>query len=223
MADMPPRGDAFYRQVFRKTVAGSQEVIQRNTPDLPPRVRTLLVMVDGRTPADALLTRLSALQVNEAAFQMLVDRGLVEPASQPAPTPGAPDAGGPPSIMTGPVTMTPLPASHRGVVTQARGVPSAPRGPATVSMPPVNGAPGAAGSQGAVDLASRKKELYEFFTHTIRELLGLRGYLMQLSVERADSLEDYREIGQKFLAALERSKGPEIARAMRERVERLLR
>jgi hypothetical protein len=90
-------------------------------------------------------------------------------------------------------------------------------------MPPVNGAPGAAGSQGAVDLASRKKELYEFFTHTIRELLGLRGYLMQLSVERADSLEDYREIGQKFLAALERSKGPEIARAMRERVERLLR
>jgi hypothetical protein len=95
-----------------------------------------------------------------------------------------------------------------------------------VSRPP-EGAPPAhvaasTQSQAQAQLATRKKELYEFFTHTIRELLGLRGYLLQLSVERADSLDDYRVIGQKFLAALERSKGAEISRAMREHVDRLL-
>ena len=79
-----------------------------------------------------------------------------------------------------------------------------------------------AASSAEVPLATRKQELYDFFTQTIRELLGLRGYLLQLTVERADTLDDYRDIRDRFLVALEKAKGPEIARALRERIDRML-
>ncbi len=243
MADMRARDDAFFKQVFRKTPAGQSEVIHRSSTDLPQRVRTLLVMVDGRTTAEALLARLAALQITDAAFQLLVDRGLVEPASAPAgvfnavPSTGMPgDLRGPASAFLGPSTVMPgqfrrpLPASPAPM--EASPAPSS-QGPAAVGR--ASGAPDTesrpAGTTAPRERAPitqvppeiRKQELYEFFTQTIRELLGLRGYLLQLTVERADSIEDFREIRDRFLIALEKSKGPEIARALRERIDRMLR
>ena len=46
--------------------------------------------------------------------------------------------------------------------------------------------------------------------------------MLTLAVEKADSLDDYRAIRDRFIAALEKSKGPEIARAMSERIGTLL-
>lgn len=73
--------------VFTKTVFGIDELQQRQMR-LHPRLRTLLVMVDGKQPAHHLVKTLSAAGVTEAHLQELQDAGLIQPLQvQAAPEP----------------------------------------------------------------------------------------------------------------------------------------
>ncbi|AMP00909.1 hypothetical protein CAter10_3394 [Collimonas arenae] len=53
-------------------------------------------------------------------------------------------------------------------------------------------------------------------------MIGLRGYGLQLKVERASSVQDFRELRQAYLEAVLKSKGEEIARSLRGRLDQLL-
>lgn len=68
--------------VFTKTVFGIDELQQRQMR-LHPRLRTLLVMVDGKQPAHHLVKTLSAAGVTEAHLQELQDAGLIQPVHVP--------------------------------------------------------------------------------------------------------------------------------------------
>jgi len=80
--------------VFAKTVFGVDELQQRQMR-LHPRLRTLLVMVDGKQPASQLVQTLSAAGVTEAHLQQLQDAGLIQPVQSPthplSPTPSKPN------------------------------------------------------------------------------------------------------------------------------------
>lgn len=71
--------------VFTKTVFGVDELQQRQMR-LHPRLRTLLVMVDGKQPARQLVQTLAAAGVTEAHLQELLDAGLIQPL-QAVPVP----------------------------------------------------------------------------------------------------------------------------------------
>lgn len=76
--------------VFTKTVFGIDELQQRQMR-LHPRLRTLLVMVDGKQPAHHLVKTLSAAGVTEAHLQELQDAGLIQPVHVPqAQAPASP-------------------------------------------------------------------------------------------------------------------------------------
>ncbi|GAB2891260.1 hypothetical protein GCM10027046_20030 [Uliginosibacterium flavum] len=76
--------------VFTKTVFGIDELQQRQMR-LHPRLRTLLVMVDGKQPAHHLVKTLSAAGVTEAHLQELQDAGLIQPVHvPPAQAPASP-------------------------------------------------------------------------------------------------------------------------------------
>lgn len=66
------------------------------------------------------------------------------------------------------------------------------------------------------------RALYAFFNDHIRDALGLRGFMMQLQVEKAESIADYRAIRDQFLAAVRKSKGEMAAAALQVKVDRLL-
>lgn len=66
-----------YGRVFAKTAAG-QEEIQARRMKLVPRLRSLLVMIDGRHTVGALLATLGTMGVTLESFGELESAGLIE-------------------------------------------------------------------------------------------------------------------------------------------------
>ncbi|MGO4380233.1 hypothetical protein [Pseudoduganella sp. RAF53_2] len=80
--------------IYDKTVKGREEIASR-CHHLAPRMRSLLVMIDGRHAIDELLPKVSGLGLSEANVQTLLDEGFIEPAQPkfdpPAEDPPPPD------------------------------------------------------------------------------------------------------------------------------------
>lgn len=64
--------------------------------------------------------------------------------------------------------------------------------------------------------------LYNFYTSTIKNTIGLRGYGLQLKIERASSVDDFRNLRATYLEAVQKAKGSEMARSLRDRLDQLL-
>lgn len=64
--------------------------------------------------------------------------------------------------------------------------------------------------------------IYNFYSETIKSTIGLRGYALQLKVERAGSIEDFRALRTQYLEAVFKAKGAEMARSLRDRLDQLL-
>lgn len=156
--------------IFAKTQAGHEEIHQRSRR-LHPRLRSLLVVVDGKQTAPELLKVLAPAGVGPEHFEQLLELGLIEQISS-SPQPVTQEAASP-------------------VVSQA--VPDDPR--------------------------ERMIALYSLFGDTINTYFGLRGFSYQMALEKADSLEDYVDLGNEILRALEKIKGGEAASEFKSRVK----
>jgi hypothetical protein len=64
--------------VFCKTDKGRHEVKTRSDL-IDQRCRSLLLLVDGKTPAPELIARVAGLAITREHFQKLIDLELVEP------------------------------------------------------------------------------------------------------------------------------------------------
>ena len=75
--------------VYDKTEKGREEIATRKHR-LPPRMRTLLVMIDGKRPADALMGDLGAFGLNEDSFEQLLAGEYIAVVDAPAGAARAP-------------------------------------------------------------------------------------------------------------------------------------
>jgi hypothetical protein len=75
--------------IYDKTVKGREEIASR-CYQLAPRLRSLLVMIDGRQPIEELLPKVAGLGLGEANVQSLLDEGFIEPAKPVFVAPPAP-------------------------------------------------------------------------------------------------------------------------------------
>lgn len=166
--------------IFDKTDKGREEIATRQH-HLPPRLRTLLVLVDGKQSGDDLLQKVAGLGLTEDNLRELADNGFVQPvAAAPAQ----------------PIAATPAVAAT-----------SAPAAPSEAALP---------------EGQTQYQAIYHFYTETIKSTIGLRGYGLQLKVEKAGSIEDFRELRQAYVEAVLKAKGPEMARSLRDRLDQLL-
>jgi len=77
--------------IYDKTAKGREEISSR-CYHLAPRMRSLLVMIDGRQPVADLLPKVAGLGLNEANVQALLDEGFIEIAPEKVePEPLPPD------------------------------------------------------------------------------------------------------------------------------------
>lgn len=164
--------------IFDKTDKGREEIATRKH-HLATRLRTLLLLVDGKHSAENLLKKVSGLGLNEQAIAELLESELIH------------------AVETAPVA---APAAPEPVETAAAPEPAGilPKG------------------------ESQFQALYNFYTETIRSTIGLRGYALQLKVERCASIDDFRELRQDYLEAVLKAKGNEMARSLRDRLDKLL-
>lgn len=163
--------------IFDKTDKGREEIATRKF-HLAPKMRTLLVMIDGKQSVDELMQKIGGLGFTPESLNELMSDGFVHQvaaietpdAAAPAPTPG-------------PVPAAPAPMSAN---------------------------------------ANQFQALYHFYTETIKSTIGLRGYGLQLKVEKASSVDELRELRDPYLEAVLKAKGKEMAQSLRGRLDELL-
>jgi hypothetical protein len=211
--------------VFDKTDQGRDEIATR-AHHLAPRLRTLLLLVDGKRDTMELMAKVAGLGLDEKALAELLDGGFIRvaaaaltnaPATAPIAAEAAPalDAGsGAGLASTAP--SEPMPAT---APPQQRGASMAPAA-AAVDNPAL---PTGVAVNGILrEGETQFQALNNFFNETIRSAIGLRGFGMQLKVERAASIADFRALRQPYLDAVLKAKGPELEHSLRNRLDQLL-
>lgn len=168
--------------IYDKTEKGREEIATRKH-HLANRLRTLLVMVDGKQSATDLLKKVSALGFDENNVQELLDQEFITVVSKAGEAPVA-------------------------VAPEINLVSDLP--------PPV------AVAVEEMSESEQFREVYTFFNETIKSVLGLRGFTLQMKVERAGTLDDFKKLRQPYLEAVLKSKGREMARSLRDRLDYLL-
>jgi len=168
--------------IYDKTEKGREEIATRKH-HLANRLRTLLVMVDGKQSATDLLKKVSALGFDENNVQELLDQEFITAVSK-----------------AGEVPVTAVPE-----INLVSDLPP----PTEVAVEDMNE-------------SEQFREVYTFFNETIKSVLGLRGFTLQMKVERAGTLDDFRKLRQPYLEAVMKSKGREMARSLRDRLDYLL-
>lgn len=163
--------------VFSKTEAGQRE-IQTREMRLAPRLRSLLVQVDGKRSVAGLLDMLGTAGITEEHFSQLADAGLI----------------------TAPVAAAAPPASPA---------------PTAAAAPVAD-----AGSLAAQ--ADRQMLLYRTCNEAIGKHLGLKGFKLQLQLEKLSSVADYRNFSEVLVEAIHKSRGDEEAEALRARLATLI-
>ena len=172
---------------YDKTEKGREEIATRKH-QLANRLRTLLVMVDGKQSAAQLLKKLTAIGLNETSLKELIDLGFI--------------------AATAPI--------ESATENQADDV--------NASLENHDDLSAAKATEDTLEKteAEQFESLYSFFNETIKSALGLRGIPLQLKVERARNIDDLKALRQPYLEAVLKSKGREIARSLRDRLDMLL-
>ena len=160
--------------IYDKTAKGKEEIATRKY-QLATRLRTLLVLIDGRRTEEELLRNVAGLGLGASALAELVEHGyivlatsyasLAEPslAEPPAPSP------------------VPEPAQY-----------------------------------------AQFQAIYDFYNNTIKNTIGLRGFTLQLKVEKASSVAELRELRQAYIEAVQKARGSETAAALARQLDHLL-
>jgi hypothetical protein len=151
--------------IYSKTAKGMEEIIARRT-SIDPRLNSALVLVDGKRSARLISEALEQSGLPADAMEMLLHGGFIEVKKIV-----------PPAAAASPVSAQVKP------MLAAKAADSAPDFVATVVSPIDNEA--AAKSK----LARQAfQALYEFMVSTTKESLGLRGFPLQLRIERAGDI-----------------------------------
>ncbi|HEV7929367.1 MAG TPA: hypothetical protein VGP12_04455 [Nitrosospira sp.] len=171
--------------IYDKTDKGREEIATRKY-HLATRMRTLLLLVDGKHKTADLMQKVTGMGLTEDNFTELVNDGFIHPI---ATAPGA----------------------------AAQASPHAPAGQER-TPPPVS----ASGVRTMPDGQTQFEAIYHFYTETIKSTIGLRGYGLQVKVEKAGTVEELRELRRPYLEAVLKAKGNEMARGLRLRLDELL-
>jgi hypothetical protein len=182
-------------KVFDKTEKGREEIATRKY-HLSPRVRSLLVMIDGKQNADELLKKVAGIGLTEQAIADLLQDGFIKEATTAVATAAAGSN----------AVLLQAAASAAAQIESSADVPA----PLPASEPLL--------PEGQTQFEA----IYRFYNETIKSTIGLRGYALQLKVEKAASIEDFRLLKKPYLEAVEKAKGQEMARSLRDRLDKLL-
>nr|WP_315259633.1 hypothetical protein [uncultured Duganella sp.] len=68
----------------------------------------------------------------------------------------------------------------------------------------------------------RQLAVYDFYTKTIKSTIGLRGFTLQLKVEKAATLDDLRQLRNPYVEAVQKAKGRDKAALLAEQLDQLL-
>lgn len=69
---------------------------------------------------------------------------------------------------------------------------------------------------------TRQLAVYDFYTKTIKSNIGLRGFTLQLKVEKAETLDELRQLRDPYVEAVQKAKGRDKAALLAQQLDQLL-
>jgi hypothetical protein len=195
------------REIYTKTEAGREEMRTRAL-HLSGALRTVLLLVDGHRSVAQLKELMTGGKAPPDALEQLLAMALISlqsmapaetkvaapiPMAPPAPVAIAPHA--PPDFAPKPI------ASPPGQRLVAPLAPVAPPSPA------------------ASESATRFNTLYTLMNEIVSDYLGLRGYFMQLKIEKCSSAEELLDLQEELGAAIAKGHGKEVAAELINRIQ----
>lgn len=186
--------------IYDKTDKGREEIATRKY-QVPAKLRTLLVLIDGRHTLEWLLKNVAGLGLNEANIEQLVQQEYITLVSgvPAANEPEVAEPAKPPAHAR--ARMLARQAAARQALAEAGGEPEELPAPAD---------------------PEKLRALYDFYTLSIKATFGLRGVPMQLKVEKAADMYDFAELRLPYLQAVLKAKGTGAAIEMRGRLDALM-
>lgn len=177
-------------ELYFKTEAGKRE-IQDRALRLPAALRSILLMVDGQRDQAQLRELMAGLRAPDDAIEQLVVKGLIQGGD------GAPSAAAP--------AEAPAQASAAASAAAPIKVPTetpvqAPAQVPTAALPALPGAINVPAEFG------NYRRLYNFVTDAVGLHLGLKGYFMQLKVERCADVDALLDLLPEVATALTKAK-----------------
>lgn len=185
--------------IYRKTEAGQDEIRTR-ARKLDHKLRALLLTVNGERRGQELLAQVAGMGVGHDAMDELLLQGLVETVPEPAQV--APVAVHAPARTAASAADTNLFSVYA--------MRHAPAGEATGASAD---APQSAPAHSAAEIEAFQR-IYHFYTDVIGQHLGLRGYMLQVKVEKATDLPALLALREPLHAALLKAKGEITANAI---------
>ncbi|MEB1530864.1 hypothetical protein [Xanthomonas sp. WHRI 7945] len=173
---------------YAKTEAGRQEIADR-ARRLPAQLRSILLVVDGQKDDSTLQQIVAGVHAPDDALAQLQQMGLIRrggDASLPASPVSSPSPSPSPSS-------APLAASAATVTDAIQAL--ADRADAPVSR----------------EAAQRYSRLYDAMSEAVRQYLGLKGYFMQLKIERCSDAAALEALLPDLAAAIGKAKSPALA------------
>ncbi len=182
--------------IYDKTAKGREEIATRKY-QLAPRMRTLLVLIDGRKSEEELLRSVSGLGLTADSIAELLTQDFIVLATSYSAILETEPVAEAPVVVTPPVPAAPPPLVQAAAI----------RAEAEAQTP----AP-----------AQQFQSLYDFYNRTIKSNIGLRGFTLQLKVEKAASVDELRDLRRPYLEAVLKAKGSDIARNLAAQLDQLL-
>ena len=169
--------------IYDKTAKGKEEIATRKY-QLAPRLRALLVLIDGRRTEEELLRNVAGLGLGASALAELLEHGYIVLATSYASLADEPALAE--TSLAGPAPAAQVPQS-----TQTAQI-------------------------------AQFQSVYDFYNKTIKNTIGLRGFTLQLKVEKASSVADLRELRHPYIEAVQKARGSETAAALARQLDQLL-
>ena len=164
-----------------------RDEIQNRTLKLPNGLRSILLMVDGQRNVAQLRGVMAGLKSPDDALQQLESLGLIAVPQSLAAAAAA-------TIRESARPAPPASQPESNVQAYATGAPSA-----------------------TASTASGYSALYTLMSDTVREHLGLRGYFLQLKVERCTDVGELLALLPDFSTALAKARDSDFAQEMERR------
>jgi hypothetical protein len=174
--------------VFDKTEKGRQEIASR-TRQLSPRLRSMLVVIDGKHSGRDLIEHYSWLGLNDEILSRLQKEGYIQSVY----------------ALSGSLSGQSLKRNLSAEVA----------------------APVVAQKKTAEEYCFDEGEnqflaIQQFYLDTIKNVIGLRGFALQVRVKKARSIDDFRALRIPYLEAAYNAKGVDATRNLRDRLDQLL-
>lgn len=190
-------------ELYLKTEAGKRE-IQDRALRLPAALRSILLMVDGQRDQAQLRELMTGLRAPDDALEQLVVKGLIQRGDGEAATAAPVEASAQASTAT-PVAMPVEAPAGTSTGTPIEMLAEAPAQAPAAALPAL---------PGAINLPAdfgNYRRLYNFVTDAVGLHLGLKGYFVQLKVERCPDVDALLALLPEVATALTKAKDQTFA------------